>query len=139
MEEKHLSKELIYFQKLLGIVKMTKKPYDYEHFKDYTPWERDTKPVLLQLGILAMVLGIMGMFYFKVIRPTEIEDEKLRNQIFGPEGFADKDKNGVIDFSEVVEAYRRMGFTDTFVAGETFPKPRFRELEKAIKYYTSEK
>ncbi len=118
---------------------MTKDPHDYEHFKEYTPWERDTKPVLLQLGILVTLSIGVGMFYFNVIRPATIEEEKLSYQIFGKDGFADQDKNGMIDFNEVVDAYRRMGFTDTFVAGEPFPKPRFRELEKAIKYYTLEK
>ena len=63
-------------------------------------------------------------------------------KIFGPNSYADVDRNGIIDFKEGLDAYRRM--KGNILSGDIFPRsplgiaedgPTLSELERAVKSY----
>lgn len=62
------------------------------------------------------------------------EKSVLMNQLFGPKGYADTNKDGKISFDEQVDVYRRMQFTnDNF--GGYWPIPTNDDLKRAINTY----
>lgn len=66
------------------------------------------------------------------------EYHEKKNKIFKPYGLADRNQDGVIDFPERVDAYRRMGFTQEFHHWQwptTYPSYNLRHLDKAIESY----
>ena len=72
----------------------------------------------------------------------ETKRKKLYNDIFGKGGYADRNGDNAIDFSEQVDAYRRMGYqNEVFIEGRwgTFPYPKLSQLESAIKSYEAER
>ncbi len=67
-------------------------------------------------------------------------------KIFGPNGYADIDKNGIIDFKEGLDAYKRM--KGDILSGNIFPRnpleiagdgPTLSELERAVRSYETNK
>ena len=77
--------------------------------------------------------------------------DKLFVELFGPNGLADRNKNTAIEFGEKVEAYRRMGFTESIfiewcrsvglddsIKGNSFPNPNLGQLKRAVKSYRAE-
>jgi len=67
-------------------------------------------------------------------------------KIFGPNGYADINGDGIIDFREGLNAYKRM--KGEFFSGNIFPRsplgiaedgPTSSELEKAVKSYEANK
>ncbi|MBI4116202.1 hypothetical protein HY449_00485 [Candidatus Pacearchaeota archaeon] len=82
----------------------------------------------------------LNKIYEEIKSENKIHPEKFK-QIFGPNGFADRNKDNIIDFPERVDAYRRMGYFQDIlpIAGETeFPKPTFSQLERAVNSYEGE-
>jgi len=67
-------------------------------------------------------------------------------KIFGSNGYADVDRNGIIDFKEAIDAYKRM--KGNILSGNIFPRnpleiagdgPTLSELERAVKSYETNK
>ncbi len=75
---------------------------------------------------------------FEARQQEETKRKKLYNDIFGKGGYADRNGDNAIDFSEQVDAYRRMGYQDeVFIEGRwrNFPYSTLSQLETAIKSY----
>ena len=75
---------------------------------------------------------------YNLIKENERIYPNKYSQIFGPNGYADANRDNIIDFPERIDAYRRMGFFQDVlpIAGETeFPKPNLNQLERAIRSY----
>jgi len=64
--------------------------------------------------------------------------EKLGEKIFGEEGYADMNKNKIIDLNELTDVYIRMGLDDKVVQTGRFPDVRAEHLEQAVKSYEGE-
>ena len=79
----------------------------------------------------------------KIERQTYQENYE---KIFGSNGYADVDRNGIIDFREGLDAYKRM--KGNILSGNIFPRsvlaiaedgPSLSELEMAVKSYEANK
>lgn len=64
--------------------------------------------------------------------------EKLGEKIFGEEGYADMNKNKIIDLNELADVYIRMGLDSKVVQTGRFPDVRAEHLEQAVKSYEGE-
>ena len=64
------------------------------------------------------------------------------NKIFGPDGYADTNHDGGIDFHEQITALKRIGYHEQFIEDVSrFPvsnKFSFRQLERAVNSYEEE-
>lgn len=89
------------------------------------------------------------------IRETRLEKEKREkidypiylNKLFGQNGYADINHDGILSFEEKVIAWQKMGYTNRLYdsardgpagdwrEGATFPRPTLQELEKAVQSY----
>ena len=81
----------------------------------------------------------------RMIQREKIEGQAYQEnyeKIFGPNGYADIDKNGIIDFREGLDAYKRM--KGNILSGDIFSRghleiaedsPTLSELERAIESY----
>jgi len=62
---------------------------------------------------------------------------ELSDRVFSRYGLADTNKDGRVEFSEIVEAYRRMSLEDQIQI--QLPKPNLEQLEKAVQSYQGRK
>jgi len=82
-------------------------------------------------GILAAGLIVLPFnLYFEKDQIAEHEKWKLEDKIFGINGLADTDNNGLVDVSEAISAYRKMGIECVVQPRE---KPSKEQLENYIK------
>lgn len=68
----------------------------------------------------------------------KVRVEKLGERIFGENGYADVNKNKIIDLNELADVYIRMGLDSKVVQTGRFPDVRAEHLEQAVKSYEGE-
>lgn len=83
--------------------------------------------------VFALSYEIKGFCETGKINPREIKQyhiqtSELSERLFSPNGLADTNKDGIVDFNERAEAYRRMGLESQV----QFPQPKLEQLEKAV-------
>jgi hypothetical protein len=126
--------------------KQTNNSLDEDSLDEFMrQYNRDSaKLVVGLLSIMAScLLGIWGINWYQTgethpIRQwNKVEEHSKKGElIFGEYGFADRNRDGVIDFLEKVDAYRRMGFTDRFSHNQRiYPVYTLSQLDRAIESY----
>ncbi len=68
----------------------------------------------------------------------KVRVEKLGEKIFGENGYADVNKNKIIDLNELADVYIRMGLDSKVMQTGRFPDVRAEHLERAVKSYEGE-
>ena len=86
---------------------------------------------MITLVVSSVQLSALGSYF---------EDyERLSNKLFGREGYADLNKNGVIEDNESLDALRRMGYENPNLhKSGILLRFSTNELEMAIKSYEAE-